>query len=50
MAAQLKIYEYEVNGIKHTAQLDEETAEKYGAVAVKSAQAPTNKARAAATK
>lgn len=50
MAAALKIYEYEVNGIKHTAQLDEETADKYGATLVKAAQAPANKARGAVTK
>lgn len=43
MAAQenhLKIYSYEVNGVEHTAQLDEETAEKYGAKLVKEAKAP----------
>lgn len=50
MAETLKIYEYEINGIAHTAQLDAETAERYGAKEVKGGHAPANKARGAATK
>ena len=47
MANSLKLYEYEVNGIKHTAQMTAEYAEQVGAKEVKAAKAPTTKARQA---
>lgn len=47
MASTLKLYEYEVGGIVHTAQMDDDYAEKLGAKEVKSAKAPTTKARQA---
>ena len=47
MADQLKIYEYEVGGVAHTAQLSAEDAERYGAKEAKGAKAPATKARQA---
>lgn len=47
MAEALKLYEYEVGGITHTAQLSAEDAERYGAKEVKGAKAPANKSRQA---
>lgn len=48
----MKTYEVEINGIKHTFQLDAEDAERYGAraVEVKQAEKPANKSRTASTK
>lgn len=48
----MKIYEVEINGLKHTLQLDAADAERYGdrAVEVKQAPAPANKSRSASTK
>ena len=45
----MKLYEYEVNGIKHTAQLTSEHAKNYpGAKEVKAAPVPKNKQAATA--
>lgn len=48
----MKTYEVEINGIKHTVQLDAEDAERYGeaAVEVKAVKAPQNKAVSAENK
>ena len=43
----LKLYEYEVGGIVHIAQMTSEYAETVGATEVKAAKAPTTKARQA---
>lgn len=42
--ADLKLYEYEIGGVTHTAQLSTEDAERLGA---KEAKAPATKARQA---
>lgn len=45
--ADLKLYEYEIGGVTHTAQLSTEDAERLGAKTVRTAKAPTTKARQA---
>jgi hypothetical protein len=47
MAEKLKIYKYFVNGVEHTAQLNEEDVERYGRDKVTEVkdQAPESKAR-----
>lgn len=42
--AELKLYEYEVGGIKHTAQMTAEDAKRYDAKAVKAGATPSTKA------
>ncbi|QLF83985.1 hypothetical protein SEA_UPYO_6 [Gordonia phage Upyo] len=42
--AAMKVYEYEVNGVKHTAQMTEEDAERLGGKEVKAGSAPKTKA------
>ena len=42
--AEMKMYEYEVGGIKHTAQMTEEDAKRYQAKPVRQAPAPRTKA------
>ena len=47
--ADMKLYEYEVNGIKHTAQMTSDHAKAYpGAKEVKAAPVPKNKQAATA--
>ena len=45
--ADLKLYEYEIGGVTHTAQLSTEDAERLGAKEAKGAKAPATKARQA---
>lgn len=45
--AELKLYEYEVNGIKHVAQMTAEDAKRYDAKAAKAGAVPTTKGAAA---
>lgn len=45
--ADLKLYEYEIGGVTHTAQLSAEDAERLGAKSVRGAKAPVTKARQA---
>lgn len=47
MAETLKLYEYEVGGVTHTAQMSSDDAERLGAKEVKGAKAPANKSRQA---
>lgn len=42
--ADLKLYEYEIGGVKHVAQMSSEDADRYKAKLVKSGSAPTTKA------
>ena len=48
----MKTYVVEINGVKHTFQLDAEDAKRYGdrAVEVKQDDAPANKSRTASNK
>lgn len=47
----MKIYEVELNGIKHTMQLSAEDAKRYpNATEVKAAEQPANKSRPASNK
>lgn len=45
--ASMKLYEYKVGNVTHTAQMSEDDAERLGAKEVKAAKAPTTKARQA---
>lgn len=49
-APELKLYEFEIRGIKHTGQLSKEDADRYGAKEIQ--ETPKNKAatRGAASK
>ena len=50
MAAKLQEYEVNINGIRHTLQLNEEDADRIGATLVKESKAPINKAANATNK
>lgn len=45
--AELGVYEYDVNGVKHTAQLDADDAKRYKAKKVQKGQAPRETKQAA---
>ncbi|ATW59005.1 hypothetical protein PBI_MAHDIA_6 [Gordonia phage Mahdia] len=45
--ASMKLYEYKVGNVTHTAQMSEDDADRLGAKEVKAAKAPTTKARQA---
>lgn len=48
--AELKEYEVEIDGLRHTFLLTEADAKARGAVEVKQSSAPANKARSTSTK
>lgn len=50
--ANLKEYDYTINGVEFTAQLDEEDVDRYekAGISIKEHKAPANKSRTATTK